>query len=114
MEVCTPACVIDTIDCGIDIDIECGIDTPLDITCTPLDGGEFIIDAIALSNAAWVERLGALREIPWTLLVMLWVEPIDVWGELGTWLGRDLLMDVNAVHCLWLSPVKNTVTVNSR
>lgn len=44
------------------------------LTCTPLvDVGEFIIEAIALSNAACVERLGVLREIPCTLFVRLWV-----------------------------------------
>lgn len=62
------AVVVDVGAC--DWEIVCGIDIPLDITCTPLVVG-LIIDAIALSRAACVDRFGALIDIPWTLFVRL-------------------------------------------
>lgn len=84
----------------------------IDSTCTPLVVG-LIIDAIALSSAACVDRLGVLSDIPWTLLVMLWVLVVIDWdgcGELGTWFILGLFIDVKAVHCLWLSPEKKNKT----
>lgn len=89
--------------------IDCvGIDMPLDITCTPLLAvGEFIIDAIALSKAAWVDRLDEPSEIPCTLLVKLCVIGVIAcdWCVEVIGFGKFVLVIVAYVaHCLWESP----------
>lgn len=64
-------------------------------TCTPhVEVGEFMMEAMALSSAACVDRLGALSEMPCTLCVRLDVlDAIDVGcGELGTWLDSSGLL----------------------